>query len=252
MPRSANGVGSSPSFLRQRGLWVPSDLDSIHIWHRSDQLIALNGSDVSAWGDLTATGADTTQGTAIEQPAFLSSPAGFNGHPALDFDGIDDNLAYASGAVTSASTNYTFLVVCDSDIADTSVRWFWECRGTGANANRLGPVWTAGGGKHGATIEANSYPVAASSPATGAQFLTWVFDDTANTFSLYKNGVFVGTGSYPNPVFLSGTNAAIAAQFDGSSFNFDGRIAEIVIWDKKLITTELQSVHLYAARRYAK
>ena len=50
--------------------WLPTDESSLVAWYRKGSEIALNGSDVSSWGDSSSNGLDMVQATASEQPAF--------------------------------------------------------------------------------------------------------------------------------------------------------------------------------------
>lgn len=68
---------------------------------------------VSAVTDVSGNGYTTTQANATQQPAYLST--GFNGFPAINFDGSDDN--FALNAIPQSYNQAVFAVIDTTNLA---------------------------------------------------------------------------------------------------------------------------------------
>ena len=84
-----------PSVTSTGNLWTPVQLgSSLALWlDASDSsTITLNGSTVSAWADKSSNGYDMSQGTAANQPAYVTNA--LDGKPVIRTDGNDrlDNI----------------------------------------------------------------------------------------------------------------------------------------------------------------
>jgi len=71
-------------------LWTPMQLTSA-VWFDAADIttITLNGSNVSQWNDKSGNNRHATQGTATNQPLFVTSVPDANGLPAIQTDGND-------------------------------------------------------------------------------------------------------------------------------------------------------------------
>jgi hypothetical protein len=102
---------------------------------RADKGITLNGTTVSAWADQSGNGNDFAQATAGAQPLFVAADAGFNGMPAIYFQGTDNKLERAAPAW--AELHLLFVAKADNDPA------------VGGLSYNGSPIsWTAGVGEH--------------------------------------------------------------------------------------------------------
>jgi hypothetical protein len=77
------------------------------LWFRSDQGVALNGTTVSGWADLSGNKRHAVQPVRAQQPTFVRNA--IQEHPALRFDGVDDCLSFPC-PVTGLSGMTLFLV----------------------------------------------------------------------------------------------------------------------------------------------
>jgi hypothetical protein len=82
------------------------------LWFRSNQGVALNGSSVSAWADLSGNNRHAVQPVRAQQPTFVHNA--IQGHPALRFDGVDDCLCFPC-PVTGLSGMTIFLVAATAE-----------------------------------------------------------------------------------------------------------------------------------------
>lgn len=233
----SGGTGGAP--------FGPTDLANLKLWLRADLGVTLNGATVATWEDQSATGADASQALPFKQPTFVASDAALAGQPALDFDGIDDALSHATNAVESASTDHTFFAVLDSDTTDASSRWVWE-----SQAGRLGFYFThsSNNGRHGFCDDA-SRDILGAVPAAGGTYVTWQLQGGTGSCEVWERTASAGMNSTCQPRTL-GASAAIGAMYAAAAFFFNGRIAEIVLYDRKLTAPEVTQVQGYLAARY--
>lgn len=71
----------------------PKSLSGLVIWLRGDaSSITLNGSNVANWADQSGNGKDVSQSNATKQPLYTSSSSVFNNKPCIRGDGINDVL----------------------------------------------------------------------------------------------------------------------------------------------------------------
>ncbi|MFN8994753.1 MAG: hypothetical protein ACK5X3_13970, partial [Pseudomonadota bacterium] len=87
MPR---GVSFYDEALIQGRLWTPA-LERPAVWLDAADLSTITiATGVSQWRDKSGNGANATQATAANQPAY--SNTGFFGLPGITFDGLSDQL----------------------------------------------------------------------------------------------------------------------------------------------------------------
>lgn len=77
--------------------WVPSDIAGLQMHYDAFRptTITLVGMAVSGWGDVSGLGFDLVQTNAARQPTY--DPAGFNGYPAIVFNGTTTGLRRPNG-----------------------------------------------------------------------------------------------------------------------------------------------------------
>jgi len=95
---------------------------------KADDIVGNAGTAVSSWND-TVHSAAAANGTAAYQPTIVTS--GFNGHKAVRFDGVDDNLKVANTDNPMANVgDFTIAVVFNSNgggrvCSDASGQWYF-------------------------------------------------------------------------------------------------------------------------------
>jgi hypothetical protein len=124
------------SFAGGPQLWVPSDLDTNPVgWFQAAVMdtdtgaltdgvtagkVTLNGSDVSAWANDGSVGGSAANGTASDQPAWLST--GFTGSlPCLDFDGASEYLSISPLLDSDPQQLYVLAVAIDENLAGSTI-----------------------------------------------------------------------------------------------------------------------------------
>lgn len=174
------------------------------------------------------------------------SIGGYSGSPitgettATDLDGSNDR-------VTSAYNPF----------ATSSVRTFegWAYRDTSSSYDVLAASGAASnyvmiqivGSSTNVDIYTNAGVVVPSTFASAwpgnTQWVHWavILDDSANTYTLYINGVSKGTNSAALSYAASPGNLQLGAEGSGFSNPFDGKMAHFAVFERALTASEIKS-----------
>jgi hypothetical protein len=226
-------------------------ISGLKLWLRGDAGVLTSGSSVTNWLDQSGNGNNATQGTGANQPTVVSGA--LNGLPVVRFDGINDWLA--ADGVTSVfggndSANTVFVVMKlpvtagnNRDIlglgSSTDANPFYQLRATSGGDFLVAKRDDASVQKF----------VTAGATDTNPDVLSFVNSGTA--VSAYKNGsqfissfdINVGTMT----VDLATIGAQRAIGFLSGVVPFHGDIAEMLIYDTALNSTDRLAVEQYLA-----
>lgn len=188
--------------------------------------VALSGSSVTAWNDLSGNSRNFVQGTASRQPTYVQNA--LNGLPVLRFDGSDDRVEL--GTATSPQTVF----IVNKPTADGGLRGIWGSENPtdkGIRSNGTG-VWANPG-------DGNDF--------TNSQGQMWINGAAGNSF-----------GSVNTPHVLSalrGTaytgnynNTRIGWYYGGRVFA--GDVAEVLVYGTQLSTADRQAVENYLRAKW--
>ena len=115
-PADVAGGISAPAG-RSAGIVTPDEVPGLSFWYDARDLSLADGSSVTSWPDKSSIGRDMSQGTATNQPTYRASPTGFNGQPAVEFDGQDDYLINTANPYQE-TTGEVFYVVRNLSLQD--------------------------------------------------------------------------------------------------------------------------------------
>jgi hypothetical protein len=99
-------------------LWTPLELDNLVVYVEADQLALSDTDPVSSFTDLSGNDFHPTA-SGTERPLYQTNE--LNGHPVVQYDGVDD-FSFNAGPGTSA-TQYTIACVYKDLIATTASEW---------------------------------------------------------------------------------------------------------------------------------
>ncbi|MEQ8904128.1 T9SS type A sorting domain-containing protein [Ekhidna sp.] len=220
----------------------PGDLPTnLVLWLDPDKGIASSGTNVTDWADQSNSGLNATQTTSTDQPIYKANA--LNGHAALEFDGANtfltmgDVLDYVPG--TDAITVFvmfksletgTFIARAGATAGNRQYQFFT----TGGNYSQIiGGTQTTGA----ATVNDDTWRIMSSVVSTTDvnSFLDGTSDITAGA---------IGTNSET-------TNVTIGARTDGGGFLYEGDLAEILMFDTDLTSSQRRDVETYLALKYA-
>ena len=208
------------------GLAVWLKADSIHPNDASQGRIYGSNSFVTQWNDQTGNRQHAAQATAASQPQYLAND--LNGLPTVKWDGTSKFLR---GGVDT--TIKTIFAVCKKDAEATSLDGLFCASPSQDNQNLRGnaTVWNAvSNGSSNSADFAHLGPIhvnGADSAAHNSQWHILMEESTSSPWFAYQLGQ--------------------------TAYNrfFNGRIAEIILYDRSLTTEERNAVGGYLADKYA-
>lgn len=219
------GLSIKPTFIPRTGL---------QLWLKADAITGLSDGDpVSTWTDQSGNGNDATQQTAANKPLYKTNIV--NGKPVVRFDGTSDLLATANTMVSrtifavaeldgAVAAGFNYLVSNGNDFLDIR----WQSSG-GLNLYR---------GNNNTNI--NDF-----TNANGLFFINGVATDAITLGEFHIVSATLGSLA---------TNGGTAQKIEISTYfmsrYWDGDIAEIIIYNVALSTSERQSVEHYLANKY--
>lgn len=208
------------------GGFSPSDLTGLKLWLKADALALSDTDPVSTWTDSSGSGNDAT-GTSTARPLYRTGIIG--GKPAVRFDGSNDIL----------TTTYVFAHTYTIFVAYNRST---NCPVGAGGIGGTGMLWRS------ALIWSDvSQPTAnlSSTPFTGA----WSY--IAVTFSGLTNGAWLNGSNILSSSASPSSDSTAAFQLGNS---FDGYsscdIAEVIVYNSVLGTTDRQSVEGYLHTKY--
>jgi hypothetical protein len=255
--------------LLNRKRFNPRNLPNLQLWLDATRIAQADSTSVATWSDQSGNGYDATQGSTAARPTYIAS--GLNGLPVVRFDGTDDNLSVPSSTATfkflHTDFSTVFIVAKAGVVADPNARYgFFGTNSGGTSARGLminyddrasqslnnairtgisnGTAWVS-------LNDANNFF------AANTFGIITVRSDPANATAadrsvLNLNG---GTDTKNNTqtAALSTSNASFNLEIGSSGGAFpvlNGDIAEIIVYNRALNTSELAQVHRYLARKW--
>lgn len=216
---------------------------NLHCWYKADAGVTVDGSNnVTAWADQSGNGYNST--LVISDPN--RQALGMNFNPAVDFDG-NDYVNLPSSALTSGGGSYTGFLAFFVNSAN------WQPVASGGNEADNQRFWIGGGDNYdqvdawyGSSNDLHSadYLLTAGLPIVGS----YRYDDSGSGREIFCNSQSQGTHSATNRNHGSGNQRIGARPNLGEYFN--GRVAEIVIYERAVTSAERQRVESYLALKY--
>lgn len=242
---------------------VPTTITGLKTWFRADsktysdssQTDAVNGDALYSWGGNHTGAYSLSQSNATNQPSFIAADTGFNNQSVLSFDG-NDKMFFNIGLFNSnfIEGSYTMFVVLSS--TDTNAHVI----GTASSQNGFLESWGAGfylgaSGEIKYKVIDNSSGLKISSTTTDFSNATIVTlsTDCSNT-TLYVNGSSESTSTTAcqKTIYTHSSIGASDGYGDGAIIDpFVGKIAEYIVYESNLSTTNRETVECYLASRYA-
>ena len=222
----------------------PALISGLQLWLDADdsETITLNGGTVSQWDDKSGNGYHVSQGTASNQPTYQSSV--LNSKSVVRFDGVNDGLINTVDTPVGSSTNRTVFVVFN-----------WNgSGGTIDYALVLGYLGAASGTVFGISeeiavrVNSGSRVWNASANSTHA-IVTIMLDGTSTTdLSAWKNGSSLGVSTTSTQTINTAAGIGVGRRFDGNYLY--GDIAEIIVYNSALSTSDRESVESYLSTKW--
>ena len=205
-------LGLSLNNIKTLGGWNPDDEASLVAWYKNKAGILLSGSNVTKWDDSSTNTYVMQQGTSAEQPTYDAATG------AVTFDGSDDNLQLASGAI-SLTGDFTIGMKVDVEAglgvplaSNTTVGEFFRFTSTTELRVRID--------------NATAVNMTLTSGTWGAGYL--VVTRSSGSLDMYWNGALQTSGASPA---LGGTADIDALGVRRTDLNpYDGDLFEVQIY----------------------
>ncbi|MCA9624507.1 MAG: hypothetical protein KC731_36035, partial [Myxococcales bacterium] len=227
----------------------PTDLPGCTLWLRAtaDDVTTSSGARIDTWSDRAGTNHATQLGDDTHKPTF-GETSGYGGQPGIELDGSDDWLDIPG--LANPGNDHTVLVVLHQRAIDAT-QHLLSANTQGTDELNLAAVVSAADPSVGFDDEVDTRSVA--SAKLGDQILTWVFDATAGTGTVYRDGSPIGAGpaAYGGES-LSAGSVALGRTNDTSGGYFAGAISEVVVFNRALPPDELRYLHGAILAHYAR
>jgi hypothetical protein len=251
------------------GSWDPSQLSSLAAWYDADAITGLSNNDpVSTWADASGNGYDLTQ-TSTARPTYKTST--LNGLPVVEFDGSNDFLEASTAAdwkflhdstgssvfaVWKAGTTANpgvFYALCDTGGRSTAIGYrlaYLDSSGFDDQFNTQIARGVSG------TLVVGNYTASGTHAANAAYLVTSISDPSNGTAAARSSirlngGSSVANNSALNTPSTSNPTAALHLGCEQIAASFLlGYIAEVVICDTVLTSTNREKIEGYLAHKW--
>tara|TARA_Y100000004_G_scaffold165941_1_gene197206 strand:- start:490 stop:1827 length:1338 start_codon:yes stop_codon:yes gene_type:complete len=197
-----------------------------------------SGTLVSEWRDKSGKGNHVANGTATDQP---SRNATLNSKSVVNFDGTDDYLQSSASLDLSSGHTMFAVVNCDNGSSDAGL--------ISINGNLSNGITIHNGGTAYFYYGSGGYHTTQSTGGTGVDNIftkVWNGTTSGNRIS-YKNGT-QGTSSGT----MSSSHSTGVYRLGKQTTYLDGKIAEIIIYERILTDAEITKVHNYLQNKWGK
>ncbi|HUT08971.1 MAG TPA: LamG-like jellyroll fold domain-containing protein, partial [Thermoguttaceae bacterium] len=206
--------------------------------------IIADGTPIGTWADTSGNDKDVAQVTAASQPTYWAGAV--NGEPVLRFDGTDDYLA-GPAVLQGGDDTFTFVAVWNAAALKGQVVVEQAASGTGRRASLI----VESSGKYGFCGESNDSnslgPYAAGEWNLSVMTLN---GQPSNNILVWDNGN-LQTGSINITTQNVGTTGVrVGNKLTNNAENFNGDIAEILIYNDILTDEERTAVDVHLANKY--
>jgi hypothetical protein len=227
----------------------PSTITGLNLWLKADSLALSDGAAVSAWADSSGHGYAVTQATGANQPIYKSAIA--NGKPVLRFNGTTQRLeSSTAGVIPSGTTAYTVFIVCA--LAATSSVYVPFATGPSASfaTSMLFFNNTAQWTQRQVNAASGNVDVSDSISVVVGAFDVLTGDWNGSNIHLWRNGSFKGISGITTILNLGNYVSIGMDGPDGYLFPYNGDIAEVLVYNSALSTTDRQNVETYLRTKY--
>jgi len=239
------GVNGAFNVTTMTTALLPIPVTGLRVWLKADTGIAKDGSNrISSWADQSGNGFHVAQGGSSKQPLFVDGA--ISGKPVIRFDGADDYLQ-TPGAVNliNGTGNYTLFVVVKpgptqkawADIMDythsTDVNTVVQQDGNATNHfGGFGNVFEP--------LSSEAYQIYSNVYAANTSISVYLNGGNR----LHQTGIATTFWSEPN-YFTVGSKS-----LEAYPRQFNGDIAEVIVYDIAASDAERQAVESYLITKY--
>ena len=226
--------------------FTPHEVAGLKLWHKADSLAGLSDGDpVSTWADASGGGNDAT-GSGASRPSYRANVLA--GGPVLRFDGADDRLALPNLLAGASAATAFFVCKVALDPPALPLRTGPPLGNFGSNGV-VGDHYPYTDGVVYHDFGSTARKTVGDPAASLASWHVGVFRSAAGDWRAWLNGSLLFSTSTNTAGF--GT-APLVGRAEGTNgpYQFDGDLAEIVLYDAALSDDERKRVERYLGGKY--
>ena len=226
--------------------FTPAAIAGLNLWLKADALALSDGTAVASWTDSSGNGNNATQPSAPFRPLFKTNR--INALPALNFTPPNQYMAIGSipGGITTSAT--VFIVQRKNASSGTLA----VMSDPSAPGNTFAIYLPYSDGTVYFDLGDSTVTGRISSPWGGdyTHFFAWSFVAGGGNMAIYRNGIsVVASGGHTNSFSPAGLVYFVNGD-GGAGGGQDADIAEILIYNSALSTTDRQNVESFLRTKY--
>ena len=264
-----NAAASNFVVVNDTSVFTPATISGLQLWlDASDSstlfdataggsLVTTDGAAVARWADKSGNNRNLIQATTNARPFLKTSIK--NGKNVIRFDGTNDVLGLSNATLTNNISAVTMFAVFRStrslspNVYQTAIH---QSIGTNSNSTRASIYATDTTEVGGRRLDSNSYQfVKANTLSTNEWVIAGsIHNYQAATLTAFKNGSGTSrVGGFQTSGNTSATNSQLISVGGTSDANewLNGEIAEVIIYNSALTTTQRQAVEAYLNSKWA-
>ncbi|MBK7084863.1 MAG: T9SS type A sorting domain-containing protein [Flavobacteriales bacterium] len=223
------------------------------LWLSADNSATVAGTAVTNWTDRSGNGNNAASPSVATRPTWVGSA--LNGHPMISFDGVDDEMRIPDAGSLDMNQWDIFFVSAENTAKSNNA---WLAKGTSTQPNYA--LWSPNDG-------AMLMPIfdilnLLSSPAapvgtTSSSFSLLEYTNTVIFFlfpsrTAYKAGTTIYSDASLLQLPANNANPLYLGNVQGTTgWNMDGDLAEVIIYDSPVNSTQRIIVNNYLSAKYA-
>jgi len=225
-----------------RAIASPLEIPNCAMWFDASQGITYDGNGVSQWNDSSGNARHIVQSVNANKPTYNPSNAAFGGKATIDWDTVGNGDRLERGSADTLAQPLTIFAVANmANASSTNIALFANVSGADLSFQRFsGTQWIFVGGQ----------PCYFPTPTFGTRpFLATIVANTTDS-RVALNGQLVTANHINGGVSALGTFRLGSMYNTFQAQNWNGSIAEFIIFTRRLTDGELTLVEQYLARKY--
>lgn len=227
------------------GVGTTDGTSNLKLWLQADVGVTAINNLVSNWADQSGSSNDVINATSGSQPSLQQN--GANSMPYLQFDGSNDFLQLSTASADFSATESSIIVVAEGALTNTVV----SVAQTGIVQEMLMRGNAIFHHSSSGNFRTRGHQCLGNIPSSEARILGGIFGTTVTDLQLYSNGLAsTSTVSGAGGVSYSNVNRLVRIGRRSNGEYLNGRIYEVIIYDRKLTTAEQDSIGEYLRCKY--
>ena len=231
-------LGNSVVSKNVGGAFSPDDISDLVGWFDADAITGLSdGNGISQWDDESGNGNHAEQSTSSEQPTYETNE--LNSKPIVRFTSSSSQAFDLPDSIISTDSSFHIFIVASCNDWDSTLQ---TLMGLGVANGDSTIIYSVG--DQGVSFDHGDDAYITSSALSDSTFyiISCGYDNSSNTLEGFVDGVSQGTDTDAG----TGTQTSNSiGSYRRTLWFWDGDIAEVIMYEKALNSTERQNVETY-------